>query len=163
MADEVQALEYEAFVFLRRNTVPVPGGYAGHAGWGFQAEDGGYYGGGTENTSGEPVVVPPSDNGAWISRFDSSEELFAAMRGLDYGEYKISRHRLDCDSDAAVAQGEANRDRGYDFAGNNCLHHTAFVLEAYGVGIALPSLSDHPYPSDWFDRLDADIWTADSV
>lgn len=161
MGDGVEALVYEVLLFLRRDTVPAHDGHTGHIAWGFKTADGGYYGGGTENTSGEPLVVAPGDNGAWISRFESSEELFAAIDRLYYDEYRISRHRRNCDSGAAVAQGEANRDRGYDLVGNNCLHHAAFVLEAYAPGIDLPSLSDHPSPSDWFDRLDGNVWTTD--
>ena len=158
-----KAYEYEAFVFLRRDSVPVPGGFAGHVGWGFMAEDGSYYGGGTENNSGLPVVVAPDDNGAWIERFESLHDLMMAMLGLNYGEAMATRHRQSCDSEAAIAQGSANIDLGYDVVANNCLNHTILVLQAYGVGIGLPSNSENPYPGVWYDQLQGDWWQPEPI
>jgi hypothetical protein len=137
-----------AYVFLRRDGAPLPPGCGGHVGWGFlTADDGVCYFGSTENTSGEPVVIPGHDNGWWGQEGDQSA-MFAAMKKRNYDGYKKAVVH-DCDPAAARAAADATRLAGYFFIRGNCLDHAWQVIYGYGMK-GLPWRENHPSPNDWF-------------
>lgn len=136
-----------ALVFLRRDGAPLPPGCAGHTGWGFQIEDGGYIFGSTENTSGAPVIAAGSDNGAWHGR-GSLDDAVKAMRKRHYDAWKLASFR-NGNPAAAWKRAQEMEASGYVALGNNCLDHTFRVLESYGQP-DLPWPMTHPSPNDWF-------------
>lgn len=149
-----------AYVFLRKDGAPLPGGHAGHIGWGVRLAPGGpYFCGSTENQSGHPWVPPGGDNGWWGQEAATEEAMVQLFKERSYDAYKWATVRT---CDAAAARQEAERQQGAGYAGlrNNCLDHSYQVLEAYGLK-DLPWLQTHPAPSDWFAQFNGEYRNID--
>lgn len=139
----------QAYIFLRKDGAPVPGGFAGHVGWGFSlGPDGPFYAGSTENPSGMPVVLPGGDNGWWGAEFATEAAMIAAFATRQYDGYKWASVR-EPKPGVARAMADHQKAEGYTALKNNCLDHAYEVLQAYGVD-DLPWLQTHPAPNDWF-------------
>ncbi|HLO03493.1 MAG TPA: hypothetical protein VK191_10310 [Symbiobacteriaceae bacterium] len=138
-----------AYIFLRKDGAAIPGGFAGHVGWGFSlGADGPFYAGSTENPSGMPVVLPGGDNGWWGAEFPSEAAMIEAFGARQYDGFKWATVR-EPNLGAARAVAEHQQVEGYTGLRNNCLDHAYKILRAYGVD-DLPWLQNHPAPSDWF-------------
>jgi hypothetical protein len=144
-----------AYVFLRPDGAALPAGDAGHVGWGFQLESGGYYAGSTENEAGHPVVPPGGDNGWWAEHFATAEEMAAAMKLRNYLCYKVAEV-ANCNPETATVVANGCKGCGYDGVGNNCLDHVARVLHAYDEP-GLPWDFFHPTPNNWFSDYNGEF------
>jgi len=128
----------QAFIFCRANPPPMD---LGHTGWGFQLQDATFFGGATEAFQGAafPFNVPPGQNNdAWAEPFPTLDAIQAAFKGsapdghAPYNWWKSYEVAVP-NYEAAEAQAQANRLRGWGLLGNNCLDHATDVIAAYGV------------------------------
>jgi hypothetical protein len=144
----------EAYIFLRNDGAPLPGGPAGHVGWGIKLEDGSYFGGSTENSTGFPFVPPQGDNEGWAFPFPDVQAMVAEFTRRDYDSYKFATVREPKPKPAAEVGVKAI---GMGYAGlfNNCLDHSHGVLKAYGVQ-GLPWPATNPLPHHWFNAWNAE-------
>jgi hypothetical protein len=143
------------YVFLRRNGAPLPLGYGGHVGWGFVEDaNGTCYFGATEDTTGQPIIPPGSDNGWWALEGNEAAML-AAMKARAYDGYKKAVVN-DCHGGAGRAAADATRLAGYYFIRGNCLDHAYQVLYAYGT-VGMPWRETHPAPNDWFAQFNGEF------
>ncbi|MEQ1933933.1 MAG: hypothetical protein ABL962_08655 [Fimbriimonadaceae bacterium] len=148
-------MRLQAFVFLRKDGAPLPVGFMGHVGWAFQLEDGTYYGGATENSTGNLVVKPGDDNGWWGKAAGSLDVLVNLFRTLDYDCYKAVTVRSPNPS-AAKTVADSTEHRGYIGLTNNCLDHVFDVLTAYGEP-GLPFRFQYPSPRSWFAMFNGEL------
>lgn len=144
----------EAYIFLRNDGAPLPGGPAGHVGWGVKLADDKYFCGSTENSTGNPYVPPQGDNQGWAENVSPREAMLAMFSERDYDSYKVATVR-DPKPMPAVEIGLKAIGMGYAGLFNNCLDHSHAVLQAYGVQ-GLPWPSTNPLPHHWFNAWNAE-------
>jgi hypothetical protein len=141
-----------AYVFLRKDGAPLPPGFAGHVGWGFNFErqPGNWdaFCGSTENPTGAAFIKPGDGNGYWDARTDKEEEMFRLFRRRNYHAFKVAKVEKIWPDNAAL-EAKSTKAAGYTAIGNNCLDHVFRILKVYGV-MDLPWPSTHPSPNDWF-------------
>lgn len=146
--DKGAKMKGKAYVFLRKDSVPMVMGYAGHIAWGFTNEDGKFYFGSTDNSRHNPVIRLGKNNGWWAETAETEAEMLEKMTEKNYDGYKVATVR-NFDVPAAHKVADGTKSFGYSLMANNCLNHVWYVLNAYGVK-DLPLLGLNSYPNQWF-------------
>jgi len=143
---------------------------AGHVGWAFQEppQDHWFFGS-TEGAGGEEggpnaAKIPPGQwNGAWVANgtWAAAKQAFKNAKANEhpggyYTQYTC-RNTKDSSVHAADVQAEANKGRGYDLWGNNCMNHAYDVLTTYGETMSVPN---NP---DWLNNWSPSLWVKQLV
>lgn len=142
-----------AYIFIKPQNVV----HLGHIGWGYYAPNMGYYiGGSTENPAtanwqSSAYIAPGWDNGYWAKAFNTESEMFDEFKNHGYYAYKETSVS-SANPDLAWSRACYTRDSGFIGAGWNCLDHTYYILEGYGV-TGMPWKQTHAAPNAWFNAF----------
>ena len=124
----------------------------GHIGWGYWAPNMNYYVcGSTENYSAAPYIGAGGNNGYWSAAFYTEGEMFRKFKQMGY--YAFKRKMVSSPNpDAAWGRACYTRNNGFRGVGWNCLDHTYYILEGYGV-TGMPWKQTNPAPNGWFNAF----------
>ena len=124
----------------------------GHIGWGYWAPNMKYFvAGSTENNPGWPVLLAGHDNGYWSGAYWDEASMFAKMKSMGYYAYK-KKWVNSTNPDSAWGRACYTRDNGFRGYGWNCLDHTYYILEGYGV-TGMPWKETNPAPTGWYNAF----------
>lgn len=142
-----------AYIFIKPQNVAN----LGHIGWGYWAPNMKYFvAGSTENPAtsrpqSSVYIAPRYNNGYWASAFNTESQMFANFKSKGY--YAFKRISVStANPDLAWSRACYTRDSGFIGLGWNCLDHTYYVLEGYGV-TGMPWKQTNPAPNGWFNAF----------
>ena len=137
-----------AFIFIKPDNLKG----LGHIGWGYWAPNQNYFvGGSTENNPGWPTIKAGNDNGYWSEAFWDEASMFTKFKSMGYYAYK-KKSVSSIKQDLAWARACYTRDNGFRGVSWNCLDHTYYILEGYGV-TGMPWTQTNPVPNGWFNAF----------
>lgn len=142
-----------AYIFIKPENVA----HLGHIGWGYWAPNMKYFVCGstenpaTKNWQSSAYIAPGWNNGYWSKAFYTENEMFAEFKRMGYSGFKRTSVS-SANPDLAWSRACYTRDSGFKGVGWNCLDHTYYVLEGYGV-TGMPWKQTNPAPNGWFNAF----------